>query len=343
MKKQKRKLKVFSLPWHTGHQYELLKLDFDWHYLIQHTRKWGSSSRPQPDHLKWVPYYEPGKYDFALLHIDQQCLLPRLGKSIVYREIRSQIKDIPVIVINHGTPTYPEIFMQKAEEEGMAPTEDNAMIYGREEMKKVLSDVDQVVVNSHQAAKEWDLGKAIIHGMDVDEWKDLPKEVKIVTSISPAGMGEVYYGRNFYRETRDILSKEYGINAMWVGEQSFAPSWEHYKGYIGRALIYFNPTIGSPMPRARTEAMLSGCCVVTTKFHDADKFIEHGKNGFLVDVNPVQAAKLLAELVSDYKRAIKVGQEGKKTAIKLFSGERFRQEWRDLIESVLNKNERKIR
>lgn len=314
---------------------------FEWNYLIQHTRKWSEQARPQPKHLKWVPYYEPGKYDLAILHIDQQCLVtPFLGKSKLFREVKAQIKDIPIIVINHGTPVYPELFMQYAEMAGMEPSEKNGEEWARREMEKLLEGVAQVIVNSHEAQEQWNMGQAIIHGLDPDEWWDLRKEPRVITVISPAGIGQKYYGRMLLTETRDILKTKYGIELIWVGEDGgvqFAPNFSMYREYLGKSLVYFNPTIGSPMPRSRTEAMMSGCCVVTTRHQDADGFIKDGVNGFLVNDNPEECAKVVSDLIFDYSRAIKVGQEGRKTAIEIFNGKRFRQNWLDLIQKILGR------
>jgi len=289
-----------------------------------------------------VPYYESGKYDFALLHIDQQCIDERIafGKTNVFKDLRSVIKDIPIIVINHGTPVYPEVFNQMVEkDEGVMPSRKNGVDWAVGKMEKILEGVDKVVVNSHEAAEMWGFGHVIIHGIDADEWWDLPKEPRVVTMISPAGMGEEYYGRQFFKKTREELKKKYGIQSVWVGEGGdFAPSWDRLRDYLGRSLIYFNPTLGSPMPRSRTEAMYGGSCVITTPHQGADKFIEDGVNGFLCKVNPKSASKLIAELFFDYDRAVRIGQEGRKTALKLFGGDRFRSDWLDLVEEVLDRD-----
>lgn len=89
------------------------------------------------------------------------------------------------------------------------------------------------------------------------------------------------------------------------------------------------------MPRTRTEAILSGVCIVTTKYQDADTFIEDGVNGFLCKRNPEDAAKKIADMIFDYKKAVEIGQRGKETAMKLFSKERYQREWLSLVERVL--------
>jgi len=91
------------------------------------------------------------------------------------------------------------------------------------------------------------------------------------------------------------------------------------------------------MPRARTEAMLSGCCVVTTPHQDADTFIEHGKNGFLIPREPQKVADLIEGLIMDYKTAIKVGQAGKETAKKLFTYDRYRKQWLEVFNVAINR------
>ena len=93
------------------------------------------------------------------------------------------------------------------------------------------------------------------------------------------------------------------------------------------------------MPRSRTEAMLSGCCVLTTPHHDAGDYIEDGVNGFIVPRNPNKVVALIEELLNNYEKAIKVGQAGKETAIKLFNGDRYRDDWVKIISKTLKEYE----
>lgn len=336
-------IKIFSLPWHVSHQYELLKMNpengypFEWNYLVQHTRTWGEQARPEPKHLKWVPYYEEGKYDLAILHVDQQCLSTTLGKSRVFREIKKQIHDIPIIVVNHGTPIYPELFMQMCGIDGYKQSEEGAMQWAKDKMKKLLEGIDEMVVNSHEAEAQWGWGKTIIHGLDPSEWWNLRKDPRVAIFISPAGIGNKYYGRKLFEETRCILKEKYGVELVWIGQDKYCKDFDDYRNFIGKTLVYFNPTMGSPMPRTRTEAMMSGCCLVTTGYQDADKFIQDGVNGWICKNNPEHAAKLIADMIFDYKTAVKIGNAGRETAIELFNGKRFRSDWVNLISKVLDK------
>lgn len=190
-----------------------------------------------------------------------------------------------------------------------------------------------MVVNSHQAQKQWGWGKVIIHGMSADEWWDLPKEPRVVTMISPGGL-PAYYDRTFLEYVREDL-RERDIEHCHITVDFSARNFNEYREFLGRSLLYFNPTRQSPMPRARTEAMLSGCCVITTPTQDASNFIQNGKNGFLVPRNPKFVADLIEELLNDPERAIKIGQAGKETAQKIFTWDRFQQEWQEFLRFVI--------
>jgi|TARA_R100000049_G_C1938348_1_gene82266 glycosyltransferase involved in cell wall biosynthesis len=325
----KRKFKAFNHPWHLAHQYELSKLPFvDWEYLIQFRRPYSKHSRG--DFMKnWVTHYEPGRYDFALLHIDQQCIetaIMERGKGSLYMELNKVIQDIPKIVIMHGTTYYPEKFSR------------DEII---EKVKNIVGE-NTMVTNSRQCAKDFGFGMPIVHGIEPDEWYDLPKEPRVVTMISPAGLDK-YYDRQFLEAIREELL-ERGIQHCHLTVDWQAKDWDDYRNFLGRSLIYLLPCKDSPMPRSRTEAMLSGCCVLTTPWQDAGDFIEHEKNGFIIGDektgiprNPHAVADLIEELFNDYKRAVRIGQAGKKTAIEKFSPARYQNDWYNLITSVVKK------
>ena len=324
------KIKVFGHPWHLAHQYELSKIPFsDWSRLIQYKRPYSKFARGDFMAGKWVDHYEPGKYDIAVLHLDQQCIEDELwlrGKGSLYRDLNQVIKDIPKIVIMHGTTYYPEKFSKD-------------QIVDR--VKEIVGD-NTMVTNSFQCAKDFGFGNPIIHGLDPAEWKDLPKEARVVTMISPGGLDK-YYDRQFLDAIREELEAR-DITHCHITVDWQAKDWEDYQNFLGRSLIYINPCKDSPMPRSRTEAMLSGCCVLTTPWQDAGDFIKHGENGYIigdektgVPRNPAAVADLVESLLNNYKLAVKIGQEGKKTALERFSVNNYHKQWKDLIEKVLNK------
>lgn len=322
------KIRILDTPWHIGHQYEQLKFpwaQFSW--LQTHRRRYSGSARGDLTSMfEWVIDYEPGKYDVAILHLDQGCIEPGVlerGKGSVYTHMNKVIQDIPKIVIMHGTPYYPEVFPNQQD-----------MI---DKINELMGD-NYILVNSHRALAQWGWSdrhgaRALIHGMDPNEWWDLPKEPRVVTMISPGGF-PAYYDRSFLDYVREGLS-EIDIAHCHITVDWEAKDWTDYRNFLGRSLIYFNPTRESPMPRSRTEAMLSGCCVITTPTQDADTFIRDGENGFIVPRNPAYVVKLIQHLIENPAEAIQIGQRGKETAKKLFNWERYNQEWYEFVSFVI--------
>jgi len=340
-----REIRIFNHSWHLAHQYELAKIpETRWTWLEQCRRPYSKGVRgdfAKKFNIDRVPFYEKGKYDLALLHLDQQCLVEQLwlaGKGSLYRELNEVITDIPKIVIMHGTPYYPEEFfcdITKENHEKMGYTEDQVGMSSKliEECKKIIGN-NVMVTNSKTAAKQWSHGIPIWHGLDRDEWRDLPKEPRAVTFVSPGGLDR-YYDRLFLNTVKEKLQDTDTIHCHIAVDTVFK-RWDDYRNFLGRSLIYFNPTRQSPMPRARTEAMFSGCCVISTANQDAETFLKNGENAIITRRNPDYVAKVIQGLIKNYGEAIRIGQNGKKTAYELFDGERYRKQWRKLMEDIIS-------
>jgi len=317
-----KKLRVFGYAWHTAHQYRLMTSlpHCDFYYIRNRLRSWSHESRPEPKNLHYVDHYEEGKYDLAILHLDQQCLFDE-KKGTPYNMMNKAILDIPKIVINHGTPYY-----------GDKEKQDIINL-----MREKIGD-NIMIVNSEQACKEWFGNKYIIHGVSGQEFKPAKnKKNRIIVTISPNYAGKEqdgwfeYYNRQFQLDVREK------INIVHVGHDIKFNTFLKYRKYLSESLIYFNPTTHSPMPRSRTEAMLSGCCVVSTGTHDWDKYIQNGVNGFLIDGKDVPGTiKLLKYLKRNPAKTRKIGMAGRKTALEFFDPQRYSRDWKMLINQVLN-------
>lgn len=302
-------LRVIGVPWHTAHQYELAKLFGQYDMVLNHYREWGTVSRPMPPNMKEILELNPADYDLAILHVDQQCIDPMNNKGKLFRELKELTTGMKRVVINHMTPFDDKLETQQ-------------VITG---MRDLVGDIP-MVTNSKQAAEQWGWGNPIIHGLDIEEWQDLPKEPRIVTSLSTGGMNTAYR-RELLHVTIDIL-KERGIDLIWIQADHKCKSFDDYRQFLGRSLVYFNPTWQSPMPRSRTEAMLSGCCVVSTRHHDWDSYVTDGVDGFIIKDNPNSAAKLLEDLVTvNIAKAREIGKRGRETARKQFNHERWASDW----------------
>ncbi len=334
------KLRIFGAVNHVGNQYEMLKLTdkypVEFSYLENNVRRWSRfSARPIPDHLKWVTHYEPGKYDVAILHVDQQHTDPNIGKGQLYRALNEVITDIPKIVINHGTPMWDEFYTEDLVINGgniLAADGKRKHLQG---MKEMIGD-NFMVVNSYEAVDRWGWGYPLIHGMDENEWFDLPKEPRVCISLSPGGLDK-YYNRQLLTAIKGEVKERTGLDVWHITVSYEAKDWQDYREILGSSLIYINPTLDSPMPRSRTEAMLSGCCVLTSPYHGAEDFIEHGKDGFIVPDNPITYANAINTLINEcYRDAVNIGQAGKAKAQKLFNIDRYLEDLYFIINEVAN-------
>lgn len=338
-------IKIFNHAWHISHQYSLHKIPgTKWTWLEQCRRPYSSGIRG--DYLKKfgtkkVPFYEKGEYDLVVLHLDQQCMtlgLWECGKGSLYRELNEVIKDVPKIVIMHGTPYYPEEFscdITKKNYEKKGYTSDQIGMSSKliDNCKKIIGD-NVMITNSKMAAKQWGQGIPIWHGLNAKDWWDLPKEPRVVTMISAGGLDK-YYDRMLLSAVREKLMEEDIYHCHITVDTSFG-NWDEYRNFLGRSLIYFNPTRQSPMPRARTEALLSGCCVVSTANQDAETFLKHGYNAIIIKREPDYIVRVIKSLIKNYSTTIEIGQRGKETARKLFSEERYNKQWRRLMEAVIS-------
>ncbi len=340
-----KKINVFGVVNHVGNQHEMLKLTkkqpIKFHYLENNVRRWSRwSARPEPttlyseDEFEWVQYYEPGKYDIAILHVDQQHVDPKIGKGKLYRAMNEVIQDIPKIVINHGTPMWDEVYTEDLVINGGVTHDSNGKPSFLDGMKNLIGD-NFMIVNSYESVKRWGWGYPLIHGMEPDEWFDLPKEPRVAISLSPGGLDK-YYNRQLLSYIKSQVKESLGHDLTHITVNFEAKDWYEYREFLGSTLLYINPTFDSPMPRSRTEAMLSGCCVLTSKYHNADEFIEQGKNGFIVPDNPLSYAEVLNQLMNfNYREAIEIGQEAKKTAQKIFHIDRYHEDLWWIINQVL--------
>ncbi len=342
-----KRINIFGVVNHLSNQYEMLKLaqkyPVKFHYLQNNVRRWSEfSARPEPttwlspDEFEWVTHYEPGKYDLAILHVDQQHTDPRIGKGWLYEDLNELIQDIPKMVINHGTPMWDDYYTEDFVINGgvVHTRKGEVKLKG---MKEKIGD-NFMVVNSYDAVDRWGWGYPLIHGLDPMEWYDLPKEPRVVLSLSPGGLDR-YYNRELITAIKGAVKEKSGIDVMHiqVNIEFEKDNYEQYRRYIASSLINISPYKDSPMPRSRTEAMMSGACILTSRYHGAGEYIEHGVDGFIVPDNPLSYAEAIHSLINEnYGEAVKMGQRGKQKAQRLFHVARYHKELYHLITEVAN-------
>lgn len=341
------KLQIFGVLNHLTHQYDMLKLaknyDVKFSYLANNVRRWSTGShRPEPttwlnkDQFEWVTHYEPGKYDLAILHVDQQHVNPNIGKGWLYRDLNEMIQDIPKIVVNHGTPMYPEMYDEITVINGGQVIDRKGNTIKIMGMREKIGD-NFMIVNSYTAVKRWGWGYPLIHGLEPSEWWDLPnKEARVVLPLSPGGLDK-YYNRELITHIKGYVHEKVNLDLIHTNVNYEVRDWDDYRQLVGSSIISLSPYKDSPMPRSRTEAMLSGSCILSSRYQDVELFIENGVNGFILPDNPLSYAETIYQLLNYRQRELReIGQRGKQTALEYFHIDRYQKDLWYVINEIVN-------
>jgi hypothetical protein len=352
VKLTKPRYRVLSYRWHVPHQYELYKLPILDVTLVTGlgspmTESWEYSQRPMPPNARFVRKEDvnPREYDFAVLHFDENVLAPEHTNRVIGPEWGAAFKwmrehlDLPMVAICHGTPQfYGQYNMHYVEPNLLEVIESE-----RARLVDYLGDM-LVIVNSHQAQREWGFrrSRVIWHGLDPTEFPPATYERGILSPLGPLVMSRPHYrGYFLYQAVFSQFPEGLKPETLWVpdphvlyaGNTYAVGKFRNYVDEIRRYSVYFNPTQRSPMPRARCEPMMCGVVTVSAKNHDVDMFIQNGVNGFYSD-DPAELRDILIGLMRDPGLVRRIGAEGRKTAIDLFNHDRYLADWRRVIAEV---------
>lgn len=332
-------LRVLTYRWHVPHQYELFKLGAEFTLVGDlgegSCRWWDLGQRPLPANARFARWSEidPRQFDLAILHFDENVLraaadAPGVGAEwgATFRFLQRNLT-IPRIAVCHGTP------------QADAPAR-------RAALADFLADTP-VVVNSHQALGEWGFADArvIWQGFDPAEFPMRPRpggrQPRILTLPQEATAERPgYRGADLLDRVAARLPaplerlRVAEPNLLLRGNAYAEAKFAHYVAALHGFDIYFNPTLRSPMPRSRGEAMLCGLATVNADSHDVDRFIENGINGFYA-ATAEELADRIGFLLADPARAWRIGQAGRETAMQRFHIDRYLADWRHLIRDTL--------
>lgn len=343
-----RKLKILTYRWHVPHQYELYKLPYEFALATDvgtsMTNHWAFNKRPLPKNAHLVPIEDikVSNYDLAVLHFDENVLSPQNTNGVIpanwgetFRWFQENVK-LPKVAICHGTPQF--FGQYDGDYRGanlMEPIEEE-----RQRLVEFLGDT-LVVTNSHQAYNEWQFrrSKVIWHGFDPTEFPPGTYEKGI---LSPITSRPHYRGHFLYRKVFEGFPNEFRPSPLYVPdpdlfytEAAYAVGkFREYVNTVRRFSVYFNPTLRSPMPRARGEAMMCGLVTVSADNHDVDRFIENGVNGFRSS-DAGELREMLLFLMKNPTATRKIGAAGRRTAMDLFNHDRYLNAWNETISEVI--------
>jgi|GEM_PF-1294477 GT2 family glycosyltransferase len=351
----KRPLRILTYRWHpahqyeiykTGHQFDLLRAESVW--LTPFTAYWEYSHRPMPGNSAFVRHesIDFRDYDLALLHFDENVLDWQNTNGVIdqhwgasFRFFMDEVP-LPKVAVCHGTPQFRGMYnIDYCETDLMEEIPDT-----RQRLVDYLRDT-LVICNSYQAQREWKFrnSRVIWHGFDPTEFPEANRNKGILTLGKAMRERPHYRGFFFYENAMEGFPIEHLPQPLKVQEPSFPHcgfgneyaqiKFRNYVDAIREYSIYFNPTLRSPMPRSRGEAMMCGLATVNAKNHDVDLFINNGVNGFYA-LDPLDAREQLLFLVNNPVACTRIGKESRKTAIDLFNHDRFVESWQTVFEEL---------
>jgi len=347
-----RRARVLTYRWHVPHQYELWKLPIDVTMVTETgsviSDHWDYGQRPLPANARLCALGDinPRDYDLAILHFDENVLAPENTNGIIGAEWGAAFKlfceqfDLPKVGICHGTPQFRGQYnIDYAGADLMQPIETE-----RQRLVDYLGDI-HVVCNSYQAQAEWRFRRSSViwHGFDPAEFPPATYERGILSPLGPLVLSRPHYrGYFLYRQVFEGHYDQLHPETLHVPEpqpphagNAYAlAKFRSYVNELRRYSVYFNPTLRSPMPRARGEPMMCGLVTVSARNHDVDRFIENGVDGFYAE-DADELRSQLYFLVRNPDVTRRVGAASRAKAIKVFHIQRYLADWKRLISHVV--------
>lgn len=305
-------MNILKYPWHIGHDFELYKMRHKFFVLASTHRSCSTSQRPIPDNVTFVPSADCTETDVMILHLDQWSLL-ELDKRQLFAKYRDSYPNKKVVII-HGCNML----------DGCSSAE----------MREFVQDLP-VVCNSSVARDLWAIPNSayVRHGMSPEEWPSSNYgRNNIVVVQPPPGLHDVC--RNGAAVAN--FESERGIKVDWVGRDRKFDNFYKYRSFLGSSSIFFNPSYASANPRSRTEAMLCGLAVVTTKAQGED-YIINGENGFASN-DMEELYDFLDFLHRNPQEVRRIGRAGQSTARDIFHIDRFTRRWDLVLGAVMEGN-----
>lgn len=321
MKTQKHPISIFTWHIHGSYLYYLSQGDYQIYIPVSSQKQEGYYGRgntfPFGDNVIEIPAEEVKdlEVDAILFQSSKNWLVDQ------YEILSEEQRQLPRIYLEHDPPQH-------------SPTD----------TKHVVNDPEVLVVHvTHFNKLMWDNKnskrvKVIEHGVKEPNVKytgELEKGIVVVNNLQRRGRR---FGADIFTEVSkhiplDLIgmkSKENG----GLGEITHTQLPE----FISHYRFFFNPIRYSSMGLAVIEAMMSGLPVLALATAEQASVIKNYETGFIdTDVDYLVAKMKL--LLTNKSLAQKIGEEGKKYAVDRFDINRFTEEWKNIFESVVAKNE----
>jgi glycosyltransferase involved in cell wall biosynthesis len=189
-----------------------------------------------------------------------------------------------------------------------------------------------MVSRTNTAAERWqaERSRVVTPGLTAAEWPETDYSRGNVVLLQPWD-----HARFYNTAAVSELAAEIGNRLSRVGRGRNRANFDVYRSLLSSSSIYFNPAAAVPCPQTMVEAQLCGLAVVTTDAHGESSYIVNGENGFAAnDMNALYAQ--LRFLLSNPNEVRRIGANGRRTAQRIFSGERFLAEWNAILAEAVD-------
>ncbi len=321
MKTRKHRISVFTWHIHGSYLYYLSQGDYQVYIPVSKEKQEGyygrGSSLPFADNVIEVPADEVRnlEVDAILFQSNKNWLVDQ------YEILSEQQRKLPRIYLEYDLPQH-------------SPTD----------TKHVVNDPEVVIVHVTYFNKlMWDnknskVVKVIEHGViepKVQYSGELEKGIVVVNNLQSRGRR---FGADIFTE----VSKHIPLDLIGMGSKENGGLGEitHTKlpEFISHYRFFFNPIRYTSMGLAVIEAMMTGVPVLALATTEQATVIKNYENGF-IDSDVDYLVHKMKLLLTNKSLAYEIGEQGKKYAIDRFDINRFTEEWKNIFESAIAKNE----
>lgn len=322
-------MKIITIHAHDSFNADLCSVpDTEWYHLTNKKaghRLWGGGARPQPTNLHEVPYenlsdVDWSQYDVLLIQTLEQYNL---------------LKDVPIkmVYLEHTVP-FP-LFTGDAH--GPIRTNPN--------VRRIVYLTEMQVLAWKSQPLDVDVIMPSIDVSAYEEWSGTDKRILTVCNSLPARdwcCGYTVWKYNTHELPRILVGEG---NEKIVDQSSVAGfiPYPDIKNYFRDCVCYFNTNLHSPVGTSLLEAMATGMPIVSTDTWLAHSHLHNGseqrpQSAWLSNVQPQLRRWLrnITEEATPHEELAKVGQQARKIAQEFFAPDRFREEWKELLEDVCN-------
>ena len=321
MKTQKHPISIFTWHIHGSYLYYLSQGDYQIYIPVSTQRQEGyygrESTFPFGDNVIEVQAEEVKdlQVDAILFQSHKNWLVDQ------YEILTEEQRRLPRIYLEHDPPQH-------------SPTD----------TKHVVNDAEVVIVHvTHFNKLMWDnknskVVKVIEHGVIEPKVKysgELEKGIVVVNNLQRRGrrLGADIFTEVSKRIPLDLIGMESKENEG-LGEITHTQLPE----FISHYRFFFNPTRYTSMGLAVIEAMMTGLPVLALATTEQASVIKNYETGF-IDTDVDYLVHKMKLLLANKSLAHEIGEQGRKYALDRFDIYRFTEEWTNIFESAVAKNE----